>query len=215
MAHAIAQGYGRGLDFREIESQVPIIASGSKGIQEAGILLKLSQSTVVSAVCCLQRYNVISAHAPPKLEQVELIAGCLLVASKQTGSEHVDWSDVLTVSRHLTDSETVEFVRSSLQVEIEILGQTNFHRNAISPHIIAMDYLTTLGLLRIAQTVWNTLNDALRTPLYVLQSQNVLAAGAISHTCRKSFIALPLEWWICFDVTKTELDVFAYWIERV
>lgn len=94
--------------------------------------------------------------------------------------------------------------------EAAILRILGFNTHVVTPHAIALTYLTTLGISTpaLSKRVFAHLNTALFSPqlLYLTHQPNALAVAAVYLAARECEVkVVETEWWEVFDVDREEL----------
>lgn len=82
------------------------------------------------------------------------------------------------------------------------------------PHKLIITFLQVLGLEKevdLVQSVWNYMNDSLRTNVFVRFSPDKIACACIYLAARKFQIALPANpgWWLMFGASKQDIEIIS------
>ncbi|RKP09450.1 cyclin-L1 [Thamnocephalis sphaerospora] len=214
---------------RSLESQLR--ALGCEFIQAAGILLKLPQVTMATAQVLLQRFYYVESLLDVSL--LDAVAGALFTAAKveETPRRIPDVVNVLHYLRQRRrggdtaplDGFTQDYydLRDGLlATESRLLVALGFDVHVQLPYGLMVNYLQAMGLAgnhALAQRAWNYLNDALRTPVYVLYQPHVLACAAVDLATRHCRVPMPTSppWWEVFEAEADEIRAVCGWLGRL
>ncbi|CAB36511.1 cyclin L family cyclin [Schizosaccharomyces pombe] len=211
--------------FDSFEYAEELCTLGSEWIQEAGVLLNLTQNCVIVCLILFRRYCTLYPPRVPDLDAI--VMACVSIGSKTTETP-ASVQDICNVVVYLkerfkdTNFEARGFIAHDLyseemyssrnrlsNMELEVLRALNFDTHIVIPHKLAIHYLQTLQLIdnkKLLQITWNFLNDASRTRLCVLYPPFSLACGCIAMAARVIGMKLPKDWYRVFDTTKEEID---------
>ncbi|CAE8735361.1 unnamed protein product, partial [Polarella glacialis] len=202
---------------------------GAVLIQQASVLLRLPQTTCVSAVAIYQRFFFRRSFAD--FDARMAAAAAVLLASK-VEETHRRLRDVVVVFHRLhmrsvieggkpayagrptpaTDPaglDMLEMKQAIMAVERHMLQELGFAVSALleHPHKYVLQFVKSLKrstdfvLCELAQTSWNYLNDSMRTSLCCEYQPHQIATAAIFLAARKLGLKLPHNppWWAVFD----------------
>lgn len=82
------------------------------------------------------------------------------------------------------------------------------------PHKLIITFLQVLELEKevdLVQSVWNYMNDSLRTNVFVRFSPDKIACACIYLAARKFQIPLPTNpgWWLMFEASKRDIEIIS------
>ncbi|PWA03127.1 hypothetical protein BB558_000691 [Smittium angustum] len=198
---------------------------GCRLIQSAGILLKLPQVVMASAMVIYQRVYCISSFK--ELGIKDAVLGALFLATKTEESlrrthEIISSVDiVIKMDRgyplnciDIYGQEYYDDKSSMFESEMVILKNLGFNVQVQLPHNLAINYLQCLGLAKhenIPQTAWNYINDGLWTKAYITFQPQTIACASILLATRKYGVCLPDNpaWYKVFDANKDDIDCVA------
>ncbi|KAG0644309.1 cyclin-like protein [Tuber brumale] len=207
--------------------------AGSELIQGAGILLRLPQKTVATAIVLFQRFYLISS-----MRSCAIIDSChaaIFLSSKLT--EHpAKPRDIINVTTYLLNipspspispapiagqestppeeyyvTEQEYFIKRTrlLNVEMEILKACGFQTHLSLPYTLCINYIQSLSVLSavVVKKSFGYLTDSLLSPslLYLTHQPNSLAVAAVYIGARECEVKLPAGWWDMFDCEREEL----------
>ena len=199
---------------------------GCELIQEGGIMLKLPQNAMVTAMELFHRFYFRQSFI--KYDLRPIAAACLFLATKlEEAPKKV--RDVVSVFDYLLkikegtvppipvlDLNSNDFLmlrQELINAERLILREIGFALGHLSvkPFRYLYYYLKVLKLNKVfAQKAWNYINDIFRTSICVSFPSYVLAAAAIYLASRVLDYPLPeVEWWLAFDCKMEELKEIA------
>ncbi len=199
---------------------------GCELIQEGGVMLKLPQVTMVTAMELFHRFFFRQSFLRAGMKYTT--AACIFLATKldETPKRIRDVVSVFDylykikegVARpipviDLNSDEFMNFRQEVIAAERLILKEVGFVLNNlhVKPFKYLYYYLKVLRMNKaLAQRAWNFVNDAYRVPVCVSFPPYVLAAAAIYLSSRTMDHPLPdLEWWLAFDCTFEEIEEVA------
>ncbi|KAF2077716.1 hypothetical protein CYY_000963 [Polysphondylium violaceum] len=203
---------------------------GAEILQEAGILLELPQSTIVTSQIIFQRF--FSRQSFRQFDVKTIALGCLFVSCKFTNSLR-KIRDLLNTFTHIwqkRENLPVEYIDTTKQhywdlkgdviaAEFEILREFGFMVSVDYPHKYILNYMKLLDKsTELAQKSWNYLNDSMRTTVAIQYRPEAIAAASIFLASRVLAEKLPEEpypWWELFDTTRSEIDLISYEINNL
>eukprot|EP00930_Biecheleria_cincta_P071508 TRINITY_DN59000_c0_g1_i1.p1 TRINITY_DN59000_c0_g1~~TRINITY_DN59000_c0_g1_i1.p1 ORF type:complete len:378 (+),score=44.62 TRINITY_DN59000_c0_g1_i1:74-1207(+) len=210
-------------------------AFGAVLIQRASVLLRLTQTTCVSAAAVFQRFYFrrsfaefdvrISAAAALllacKLEETQrrlkdIVVVFLRLHMRSLGEDgNPTYSGRPTPAVDLAGREASEMKQAIIHTERHMLQELGFALGALleHPHKYVLQFVKSLKrntdfvLCELAQTAWNYLNDAARTPLCCQYQPHQIATASIFLAARKLGLKLPKSppWWTVFDTEFEEM----------
>eukprot|EP01022_Parablepharisma_sp_SALTPOND_P000772 TRINITY_DN105022_c0_g1_i1.p3 TRINITY_DN105022_c0_g1~~TRINITY_DN105022_c0_g1_i1.p3 ORF type:complete len:481 (+),score=49.20 TRINITY_DN105022_c0_g1_i1:4477-5919(+) len=199
---------------------------GCELIQEAGIMLKLPQVTMITAMELFHRFCFRKSFLDTDLRHV--VSACLFLATKLEETPK-KIRDVVSVFDYLLkvkakvpppipvlDLNSNEFIlyrQALINAERLVLKEIGFSLNhlAVKPFKYLYYYLKLLKLNKVfAQKAWNYINDAYRVPVCASFPPHVLAASAIYLASQALDYPLPdVEWWVAFDCNLEDIEEVA------
>eukprot|EP00743_Colponemidia_sp_Colp-15_P010261 GILK01011283.1.p1 GENE.GILK01011283.1~~GILK01011283.1.p1 ORF type:complete len:282 (-),score=39.11 GILK01011283.1:167-967(-) len=216
----------------EQETQIRIF--GCQRIQEAGILLKLPQVTMVTGQVIFHRFFFRKSMKQHDVKSVAMASLFLATKVEETPKQirHVvcvfyhlekkaellskatEAADTLVQQVPVLDLTSQKFFDMQdelVKTERVILKELGFMLYIITnhPHKFILQYIKVLDASKeIAQCAWNFLNDSMRTTLCVRFPPEVLACSAIFLASRFMQYRLPdhLKWWELFDTSRSQLE---------
>jgi hypothetical protein len=198
-------------------------------IQESGIVLRLPQMTILTAMNIFNRlywkisYTTIepfhalcaSIFIATKTEETlrrlrDVISSCYYILKKKEKGVKI-LSNMKFQKELVLDVLSDEYLNlksNVMVVETYMLKELGFFLYALSdhPHKYLIHFIKILrGTRELLQRSWNYLNDAYKTSLAVNYPPHVLACAAIFLAARMYYFVLPnsVKWWETFD-TKIE-----------
>lgn len=214
------------LGFSEIEEKKVRIFCNTL-IQEAGIVLKLPQKTVLTSMNIFNRFFYrknfikfepflsvcatifISTKEEESLRRLrDVISSCYFILKTKENKKNKEKCEcILDIN-----SDLYGFIRQSvITYEIHILKELGFCLYELSEH--AHKYLPYFikqlkATQNLLQKSWNYLNDCYRTTLPVNYPPHVLACSSIFLAARIYFYPLPVEvnWWELFETSIYEIQ---------
>eukprot|EP00826_Nyctotherus_ovalis_P039443 TRINITY_DN3795_c0_g2_i2.p1 TRINITY_DN3795_c0_g2~~TRINITY_DN3795_c0_g2_i2.p1 ORF type:complete len:365 (-),score=108.97 TRINITY_DN3795_c0_g2_i2:77-1171(-) len=192
-------------------------------VQEAGIMLKLPQVTIATAMELLHRLFFRCSFV--RVSLFNAAGACLFLATKLEETPK-KIRDVISVLDHLIklkrrtpspvpvlnlDSDEFALLRKQLvKTERLLLRELGFALThlTVKPYKYLYYYLKVLKLDReFAQTAWNYINDVYRTAVCVSFPPHVLAVTAIYLSSHALNVGLPeVEWWLAFDCCLEDIE---------
>lgn len=199
-------------------------------IQESGIVLRLPQTTILTAMNIFNRFywkNSLTA-----IEPFHIICACIFIATKSEETLR-RMRDVISSSYYILkkrekgfkifsnaqkdlilDITSIEYSNiktNVMAVETYILKELGFFLYELSdhPHKYLIHVIKHLrGTRELLQKSWNYLNDAYRTSMAVNYPSNVLACAAIFLAARNLYVVLPnnVKWWEAFDTRIEDIQ---------
>ncbi|EGC38223.1 cyclin [Dictyostelium purpureum] len=198
---------------------------GTQCIQEAGILLKLSISTIGTGQVIFQRFYTRKSFKEYDVKTLSM--GSLFVATKFIGPiRHI--RDILNVFNHIwrkKEGLPIEYIDTTKQGywdlkgdviggEFDILKEFGFLVYVDLPHKYILNYMKLLDKSKeLAQKSWNYINDSMKTTIAIQYRPEAIAAASIFLASRVLKTNLPEEphpWWELFETTKEEIEVISY-----
>lgn len=204
-------------------------AFGAVLIQRAAVLLRLTQTTCVSATTVFQRFYFrrsfaefdvrISAAAAlllackleetqRRLKDIVVVFLRLHMRSWEEGGKP-SYSGQPTPGVEPAGREALEMKQAITHTERHMLQELGFALGALleHPHKYVLQFVKSLKrttdfvLCELAQTAWNYLNDSARTPLCCQYQPHQIATASIYLAARKLSLKLPTSppWWSVFD----------------
>ncbi|GAM28641.1 hypothetical protein SAMD00019534_118170 [Acytostelium subglobosum LB1] len=196
---------------------------GVEIIQEAGLLLRLPQVSIVTSQIIFHRFYCRQSFKTFDVKNICM--GVVFVAAKYTeslGGRRL--RDVVNVFNYIfqksegtkaesLDTREVLYWRMKADVvdaELIILKEFGFLLTVEPPHKFILNYMKLLEKSNeLAQMAWNYLNDSMRTTLSIQYKPESISAAAIFMASRVLRVRLPEEpypWWEIFDTTKEEIE---------
>ncbi|KAI5791811.1 cyclin-like protein [Geopyxis carbonaria] len=208
-----------------------LIWAGSSLLQSTGIILRLPQPTIATAIVLLQRfYMLMSFGSYPVLHTCH---AALYLSTKLTEcpakprsiinatSYLLKTSNISPVSRHSSSIDAhpddyyvderlyYAFRVRLINTEAEILKVVGFQAYTSLPYTLVVSYAQTLDCLskEIIRIAFGYLTDGLLSPslIYLTHQPHSLAIAALYLAAREVQIKLPERWWDVFDVEREEL----------
>ncbi|EGG15128.1 cyclin [Cavenderia fasciculata] len=198
---------------------------GADIIQEAGVLLKLPQISIVTSQAIFHRFYCRKSF---KEHDVHLICmGVIFVSCKYTESLR-GLRAVVNVFNYIQqkrEKKTIEFLDTNqqrywdlkhevIEAELTLLKEFGFMMSVEPPHKYILSYMKLLDRSNeLAQKAWNFLNDSMRTTLCVQYKPESISAAAIFMAARMLKVKLPehpYAWWEIFDTTHDEIESISF-----
>ncbi|RKP26488.1 cyclin-L1 [Syncephalis pseudoplumigaleata] len=204
---------------------------GCELIQSAGVLLSAPQVTMATAQVLFQRFYFVESFRD--MDLLDMVAGALFVAAKveETPKRITDIVNVVHFlrqhRRHLDTAPLDGFTQDYynlrnglLTAEWRLLVALGFDVHVQLPYSLMVNYLQAMGLSgkkSLVQRAWNYLNDALRTPIYVLHQPHTIACAVIQLAARHEQLPMPEDppWWQVFEADATEMQAVNGWLGRL
>lgn len=196
---------------------------GCELIQEGGIMLKLPQITMVTAMELFHRFFFRQSFI--KVDMKHTVAACLFLATKLEETPK-KIRDVISVFDYLlkikegveqpipvldlNSDEFSHFRQELITAERAILKEVGFvlAHFQTKPYKYLYYYLKVMKLNKaFAQKAWNYVNDAYRSAVCVSYPAHVLAAAGIYLASRTLDYPLPdVDWWVAFDCNIDQIQ---------
>lgn len=210
-------------------------AFGVELIQRATILLRLPQTTGVSAAAILQRFYFRRSLAD---FDVRVAAPAALLLACKLEETHRSLRDIVLVFHRLRmrrfgedntavyagiptpalepgSSDAAQMKQAVISTERHMLRELGFAVASIleHPHKYVLQFVKSLKkstdwvLCELAQAAWNYLNDSMRTVLCCEYQPHEIASASIYLAARKLGVKFPQEppWWTVFDTEQDTL----------
>lgn len=193
-------------------------------IQEAGIVLKLPQVVMLTAMNIFNRFY--SKRSFTDIEPFYVACSSLMISTKLEENlrrlRDVITSCYFVLCRKDTENKPDVIIRieSDLYNTIKsnviisekiILMELGFCLYQITdhPHRYLLHFIRNIkGNKTLLEKSWNYCNDLYRTSLTVSFPPNVIAASSIYLAARKYYIPLPsVEWWKIYEVAIEDIQV--------
>ncbi|OLL24292.1 Cyclin-L2 [Neolecta irregularis DAH-3] len=192
-------------------------------VQSAGILLKLPQPCIATAMVLFQRFYMMSSLRQFSIKDIGM--GSLFLASKSC-EEPRKVRDIINVYTYLLSSKPFKVPeyfdqayydqREALFIaEMQLLKRLGFQMNVALPYGLAINYLQLLEATDLVQKVWNLINDSLQSIVHCVHPPSTIASACIWIATREEKKKLPRDWWELFDVEFDDLIGTAAGIKSV
>ncbi|EFA77834.1 cyclin [Heterostelium album PN500] len=193
---------------------------GSHIIQEAGILMKLPQVTIVTSQIIFHRFYCRQSFKSYDVKNICM--GVVFIAIKYTEVKR-RIRDIVNTFNYVfqkTEGAKIEYLDTReelywklkadvMEAEMTVLKEFGFLMKVEPPHKFILNYLKLLEKSNdVAQKAWNYLNDSMRTTLSVQYKPESIAAASIFLAAKMLKVRLveePYPWWEIFDTTKEEI----------
>jgi len=213
--------------------EVSLRWAGSSLIQSAGILLRLPQTTIATAIILLQRFYLLAsfrsfsvlhtAHAalylaskltetPTKPRSIINVTTYILrMPSPSPVSPKHDGKTAAANPEQFYVDENLYFQHRTrlLDIETQILKAVGYQTHTALPYTLVVNYAQTLECLDkpLLKRSFGYLTDALLSPslVYLTHQPNALAVAALYLAARDESVKLPESWWDIFDVEREDL----------
>jgi hypothetical protein len=203
----------------EADTEYALRVYGCELIQEAGILLNMTQAVMATGQVLLHRFYCKKSFTKFNVKRVA--ASCLWLAAKLEEQPRKS-RDLLNVFHRLNQrrekapgepmealeplSRLYEEMKTDLiRTERHLLKEMGFICHVEHPHKFILQYLDQLLVedAKVRQEAWSLANDSLRTTLCVRFKSEVVACGVIYIATRRAGIPLPEQppWWAVFDAS--------------
>ncbi|KAL9653915.1 hypothetical protein ABK040_012973 [Willaertia magna] len=207
------------LDGVSEEEELNLTLYGCQLIHNAGLLLKLPQTTISYAHIIFHRFYLKRSMKEFCVNYValsSLFLSCKIQETHKNLSEFLQvFIDLIYPDIYYINPSIIELFKSHfIRTERYILLELGFiFYNIELPHQFILFFLHILEIEddNFIQLCWNYCNDALYSPVLSLTIKpHVIACAAVYLTSKKLNLKLPENppWWLLFDTNLDELNYF-------
>jgi len=212
-------------DILELNRELKMALYGTELINQAGIMLQLSQIVIAAAQSFYHRFyrGLRGKRRSYKQYPPFLVAMTCVYLSSKVEEEKRRHRDVLNVFDRLQkknankplnvlDPYSRRYSKWKLfmmKLELIILCDLGYQLKLKSPHKFILNYISVLRADdKVAQKAWSYLNDSLRLPAVIEVKPEVLACSAIYLAAKYFQISLPRDppWHQLFDAQREDIE---------
>jgi len=212
-------------DILELNKELRMALYGTELINQAGIMLQLTQMAIATAQSFYHRFfrGLRRKRRSYKQYPPFLVAMTCVYLSSKVEEEKRRHRDVLNVFDRLQKKNAKKPLNVldpygrryskwklfMMKLELIILCDLGYQLKLQSPHKFILNYISVLEAdEKVAQKAWSYLNDSLRLPSIIEIRPEVLACAAIYLAAKYFQVSLPKDppWHKLFDATREEIE---------
>lgn len=222
-----------GVKALELNEQLFMALYGCELINQAGIMLQVSQVVIATAQVLFHKFYHKKQRTMKEFPPFHLAMACIYLSTK-VEEEKRRHRDILNVFDRLNKKRTLpegarimvldphgrrygQWKQQMMKFELLILSELGYMLSFEHPHKFILNYINVLEAgEEVAQKAWSYLNDLMRLP-HILEWEKkpeVLACSAIFLAARNLQHKLPDNppWYELFEATKPEMEKVAMMI---
>jgi len=212
-------------DILELNKELRMALYGTELINQAGIMLQMSQIVIAAAQSFYHRFyrGLRRKRRSYKKYPPFLVAMTCVYLSSKVEEEKRRHRDVLNVFDRLQKKNSnkplnvldpysrrySKWKLSMMKLELIILCDLGYQLKLKSPHKFILNYISVLEADdKVAQKAWSYLNDSLRLPGIIEIRPELLACAAIYLAAKYFQISLRRDppWHQLFDASKEDIE---------